>query len=466
MPELDPPVTLAPITLPDFGEALTEPSIPPATYQARVAATLARARQAGLDALIVYGDREHSANIAWLTGYDPRFEEALLILVAGRQPQLLVGNEGWAYATASPGSFERVLFQSFSLLGQPRGSSLPLPRILADAGIAAGQRIGTAGWKYFDASDGLSAAALEIPTYIAEAIRGISADVTNANHLFMAADGGLRTLNDADQLAVFEYAATSTSRAVANLLHNLAPGLSERACARLLGYDGIPLSAHLMLSSGPRATLGLPSPSARVIAQGEPFTVAYGVWGALNARAGFLVHGPDELAPAIRDYVPKLVEPYFSAIVAWYETLAIGVTGDALFQAIQQRIGDPFFGVGLNPGHLIHLDEWLHSPIYQGSQITLKSGMALQVDVIPATHSPWFTTNIEDGIALADAGLRAEIAARHPEAWARIQARRTFMGDVLGIRLAPEVLPFSSIPAWLPPYLLSPHLAMRVNRPS
>ena len=130
---------------------------------------------------------------------------------------------------------------------------------------------------------------------------------------------------------------------------------------------------------------------------------------------------------------------------------------------MHDRIGDPFFGVGLNPGHLIHLDEWLHSPIYAGSKETLRSGMALQVDVIPATGTDYFTTNIEDGIALADEPLREALEGRYPEAWARIQERRRFMREVLGIRLKPEVLPFSNIPAWLPPLLLAPGRAMRVR---
>ena len=40
----------------------------------------------GLDAVIVYADREHFANMSYLTGFDPRWEEALLILVPGRTP--------------------------------------------------------------------------------------------------------------------------------------------------------------------------------------------------------------------------------------------------------------------------------------------------------------------------------------------------------------------------------------------
>ena len=68
--------------------------------------------------------------------------------------------------------------------------------------------------------------------------------------------------------------------------------------------------------------------------------------------------------------------------------MGIGVTGGELWQAVHDRIGAPFFGVTLNPGHLIHLDEWMHSPVSSGSEIPLRSGMALQVDIIPATGTP------------------------------------------------------------------------------
>ncbi len=75
--------------------------------------------------------------------------------------------------------------------------------------------------------------------------------------------------------------------------------------------------------------------------------------------------------------------------------------------------------------------------------------MAFQVDVIPATGAAYFTTNIEDGLALAGAPLRNGFAQSYPEAWDRIQKRRTFMAEALGIRLKPEVLPVSNIPAYL-----------------
>jgi hypothetical protein len=86
--------------------------------------------------------------------------------------------------------------------------------------------------------------------------------------------------------------------------------------------------------------------------------------------------------------------------------------------------------------------------------------MAFQVDIIPATGTDYFTTNIEDGIALADNALRESFAATYPEAWGRIQARRAFMAEALGIELHPDVLPFSDVPAYLPPFLLRPDRAM------
>jgi hypothetical protein len=236
--------------------------------------------------------------------------------------------------------------------------------------------------------------------------------------------------------------------------------MTERDAARLLEWSGTPLSCHLMLSAGPRASFGLLSPGDRRIEPGDPFTLAYGIWGALNCRAGFVVEDASELPEDIQDYVPRLVGPYFEAVAEWYAALHVGQVGGALQAIIDRRLGDSFFGVHLNPGHQLHLDEWVNSPISRGSQIELGSGMALQCDIIPATGSPYFTTNIEDGVALADRTLRAEFAAAYPEAWDRMQARRRFMAEALGIDLHPDVLPFSNLAAHLPPFLLGPDRAM------
>ncbi|HXV62632.1 MAG TPA: M24 family metallopeptidase, partial [Vicinamibacteria bacterium] len=397
----------------------------------------------------------------------PRFEEALLVVSHDSTPVIVVGNEGWGYVGISPLELRPLLFQSFSLLSQSRNESPSLARVLESAGIASGSRVGVVGWKYFTERESHAPDQwLEIPSYIADTLREVAGDpsrVKNANALFMNATDGLRVSNELEQLAAFEYAACHTSSAIRNVLFGLEPGMTEFEAVRLMRLNGMPLSCHPMLSSGPRAAMGLPSPSSRAIERGDPFTTAVGVWGALNCRAGFVVEDETELPLGARDYVDKLVAPYFRAIVSWYETIGIGVRGGELFDVIHRHLGDPFFGVKLNPGHQIHLDEWVNSPIFAGSEIELRSGMAFQVDVIPATGTEYFTTNIEDGIALADDALRLGFEKHYPEAWERIQRRRQFMRDVLGIRLKPEVLPFSNIPGYLPPFLLRPERVMVVT---
>lgn len=459
-------VELADIVLPEFGLPREEPTIPAATYDARIAAARQRASDAGYDVLMVYADREHFANLAYLTGFDPRFEEALLILTQDQTPTLLVGNEDMAYTAISPIELRPVLFQTFSLLSQPRASSAPLTTILREAGIGmtGHKRVGLAGWKYFlPIETSTPDYWLEVPAYLVDTLRDMGCEVLNAGQIFMEPEHGLRAVNDVDQLASFEFAATYGSQGLRNMLFNIHPGMSEFEAFRLLAPIGLPLCYHPVLFSGERTALGLASPSSRVMQVGEPVFAALGYWGSNNARAGFLVKNEEMLPTNIRDYVDKLVAPYFRAIVDWYEHVGIGVTGGELFDIIDRHLGDPFFGINLNPGHLIHLDEWVSSPIYRGSTQQLRSGMALQVDVIPATNTAYHTTNIEDGIALADEALRHTFEQKYPDAWRRIQLRRAFMHDMLGIQLKPEVLPFSNIPAYLPPFWLSPQQAMRIS---
>ena len=127
--------------------------------------------------------------------------------------------------------------------------------------------------------------------------------------LLIDAQDGLRVINEPEQIAYLEWAATHVSDGVRNLLWHLQPGMAEHEAVALLGWNGTPLSCHLMLTAGPRAKLGLLSPSDRRIARGDTFTTAYGIWGALTCRAGFVVADADELPVPIRDYVDKPRRP-------------------------------------------------------------------------------------------------------------------------------------------------------------
>jgi len=143
-------VRLTNVQLPAFGIERDFPELPLETYEACTASAARRLSEAGLHCLVVYGDREHFANLAYLAGFDPRFEEALFLLDARGRKLLVVGNESLGYLPDPRLGYEVAHFQEFSLLGQPRVASRPLRELPGDFGIRAGTLVGCVGWKYFD----------------------------------------------------------------------------------------------------------------------------------------------------------------------------------------------------------------------------------------------------------------------------------------------------------------------------
>jgi len=95
------------------------------------------------------------------------------------------------------------------------------------------------------------------------------------------------------------------------------------------------------------------------------------------------------------------------------------------------------------------------------SSLGLLSAVSLVIGRFVIRHSGMSTpihrsvTFQNTQVAVADAALRAELAARFPEMWRRLEARRAFMRDELGLRLSEDVLPLSNFPAAVMPYFLA-----------
>ena len=286
-------IVLEEIDLPDFGQCEELIEIPAAEFERRIRATLEQMKQRGLDFLLVFADREHTANLAYLTRLDPRFEEALLLLHKNGTRKMLLGNECMGYTGICPIPMEYELFQEFSLLGQDRSRSRPLPEIFQSFGIQQGSKVGCSYYKYF--SDELE---LDIPSYMANVLTklvGEGGKVCNASAIFMDAETGLRQHNTLEELVRFEWASTRTSESIKNLVRQIKPGTREYELARNYISDGLPYSCHPMVSTGKKAALGLSSPSGNKVALKDPFTSAFGVWGALTCRAGMVAEYPEQL---------------------------------------------------------------------------------------------------------------------------------------------------------------------------
>ena len=428
-------------------------------YEARLTRVRELMRKRDLEHLLVYGDREHFANLHYLTGYDPRFEEALLLIGRSGEPILFAGNEGMAYAQMVRLPVTLKLYQSLSLIGQSRSeaTSAAFLQDLRKAGLTEGARLGVVGWKYFlDGEVEAPQETLDIPYHLAEQLFSLvgAKHAQNATDLFMHPGYGCRANLDVHDLATLELAGTKSSSSVLRMMESFESGMTELEATEFLGMDGDPLVAHPNLNftlEGGR--LGLASASDHhQLYLGAPVNLGFGYRGSMVARTGVYTRNREETEHYWPGYYDKVLVTYFRVIKTWYESVGIGVTGKSVLEKIDKAVPEfPELNVGLNPGHLIHTDEWVSSPFLRDQEIELTSGMGIQCDIIPAPEG-FPGAHVEDGLALADKELRSELQTSYPEAWARIQERRTFVQQELGITLKEEVLPFSDIQGCLFPF--------------
>ncbi len=446
-------VQLRTLTLPAQAPTADQPRIPVEEYARACDALYAAAAS---DWVVIYGDREHAANLSYLCGFDPRFEEALLVLGRGARRTLIVGNEGVGYASVAPIELEIALAQSLSLMGQTRVRAPRLAAVLHAIGIAEGHQVAVIGWKYLEPeeTDDPTAPAF-VPALLVDILRrlaGPSGRLVDTTPLLLHPSAGLKVRNSAARIAAAEWSAMRAGEAVLRIVRGARPGMTELEAAGLMQYQGDPLTCHMMLSGGRGPIVGLSSPSDRRLAAGDGITTAVGFRSSLCCRAGLLAAAADDT------FRQEFVTPYFRAVTTWWQTLRIGVTGDAVQRAVQASLEGAPFALALNPGHLIADDEWMHTPIGLGSQERIVSGMLFQCDIIPAPLPDGYALNCEDTLAVADADLCAALAAGYPDLWRRVEMRRTFMRGALGIPIADDLLPLSPAPAYLAPFWLQSDL--------
>ena len=160
------PSALREIDLPDFGVPEARPELSRDRYAARFVRFADRVAQFGLDAAVVYADREHFANLAYLSGFDPRFEEALLVFVPGRYPVLLTGPENQGMARAAPIELDVRLYPPFGLLGQDRQEHSAPGRPAAERRTGRRRQDRRHRLEVFRQGRGVRAGELDRPTFL------------------------------------------------------------------------------------------------------------------------------------------------------------------------------------------------------------------------------------------------------------------------------------------------------------
>lgn len=430
------------------------------TMTQRLQKVLDRMHEADYDHLIIYGDKEHGSNFEYLTGFFPRFEEALLVLHRDGSADYIMGNENLKMVAHARLAGRSHHWPLLSLPNQPMAGEEDLTVILADCGISFGEKIGIVGWKLFTTKQTKAEAFFDLPHFILAAIQQVAGDsqLLNATGLLIAA-GGARITNNANEVAHYEYGAQLASKGMQAALAAIRPGIKESQLGALLNQEGQLNNVVTIAATGARFEGANFYPTDKQVQVGDALSLTVSYKGGLSSRTGFAIEKSQELPKQQADYLERVVYPYFQAITTWLEEPKIGLPGGELYRQIQVVYPQAKYGWHLNPGHLVADEEWLASPIYQGSTELLMSGMLLQVDLIPSVAG-YQGTSTEECVLLADGELQRTLQADYPDLWQRIKQRRQYIIDVLGIEIHPEILPMSNLVGYLPPFFLAKGLAM------
>lgn len=448
--------TLATVPAPATYPKVPTPVLSDETMKARLNNVLSAMQQQGLSSLVIYADKEHGGNFEYLCGFIPRFEEALLVVSSNGKLTYIMGNENLKLVPHARNGGACLHAPVFSLPNQPMKHHQSLQNLLATAGVTASQTTGVAGWKLFRIDPQTDPYSFDVPAFILDAVRSVAGgkeNVVNATDLFIAPENGARCINNANEVAFYEYGANLASSSLMAALDAIAPGKSEKEIGQLLAGDGQQNNVIMIAATGERFAHANLYPSDKIIRHGYKFSLTVGYKGGLSSRAAYVVASEEELPQDVADWLPRLAIPYYHTVVTWLENLHIGMRGGDVYRLVEKTLEQKTWNWHLNPGHLVADEEWLCSPAYPDSNVPLASGMLFQIDIIPSLPG-YGGSSIEDTVALADEALRRDLESQYPQVWQRMVARKKYLADVLNIQVSDDVILLSNTVDYLRPFLL------------
>ncbi|GEK92091.1 M24 family metallopeptidase [Alkalibacterium kapii] len=445
-------------------EGLKQVELTDDTMKERYNKVISKMKERGLSTLVIYEDLEHGSNFEYLTGFLTRFEEGLLILHDDGKVYYLLGNENLKLIDHARLEGELIHVPHFSLPDQPMDPEKPFGEWLDESVIKTDKKVGVAGWKLFTGRMDDARKLFDVPHYIVDQLFSVAGkeNVVNATDLFTGPEG-VRTTNNANEVAHYEFGAALASQRMLKTLDAIEPGITERDLGGILDAYGQPNTVVTIAAAGQRFVKANIYPSDNTLKLGDKLSLTVGYKGGLQSRSPMVVHDETELDEAHKDYLDRLVKPYFTAVTAWLEQVHIGMKGKELYDLIETVFPKKEYGWELNPGHLTSDEEWMASPVSKHSDTTIKSGMLFQVDIIPSVKG-YPGVSAEGGVIIADEQLQKELKTDYPDVWKRMEARRDYVKNTLNIDIHKDILLSGNATPYLRPYALNKNKAMVWNK--
>lgn len=452
-------ITLKKVTAPEKDHEATIVQLTDETMTERKGKVINAMQNVNVDTLVIYCDVEHGGNFSYLTGFVTRFEESLLILHQSGEAFLVLGNENTKMANYARIDAELIHTPLFSLPDQPMDNEQQLTDVLAAAKIEKGQQVGLVGWKMFTTA-GDNRKLYDLPAFIVNGVETLvgSENVSNQTDLFIHSNYGVRSQNNANEIAHYAFGSSLASDCVLRAIDEVAVGKTEMEIGSHLVKYGQRTNVFPIAATGERFEHAVISPTDKKIKLGDKLSITTGFKGGLASRSGYAAASAQDLPEEQKAYIEKVAAPYYKAVVTWLENIKIGMQGKALYALIEEVLPQADYHWHLNPGHLTSDEEWMSSPVKKDTTTPLTSGMLLQIDIIPSVAG-YAGTSCENGIALADENLRHALAESYPNFWQQIIKRQAYIRAVLNIDLPDEVLPLSSGVAYYTPFFLAKDVA-------
>ncbi|MGX7031596.1 M24 family metallopeptidase [Vagococcus zengguangii] len=446
------------IPAPILDHPTIKPILTDETITERKNKLLAHMMENDISTLVIYADKEHGSNFEYLAGFIPRFEEALLVMTISGEMSYILGNENANKASKARLSGKGIKCPIFSLPNQPMSETTPLVAYLEEANWDFSGQVGLVGWKLLPE---VMRATFDIPMMIVEAIMEMvdKEKLVNATGMMIDPVDGVRTTNNANEIVHYEYGASLASDNLLRAMDALAIGVSEQEVGHLLQSNGQYPTIVTIAAFGERFEKANLYPTHRQLKEGDKVALTVAYKGGLSSRCGYAVETVEQLEQRDSGYLEEVVIPYMSAYFKWLETIKIGINGHDFYEQFEASYPKSKYGWHLCPGHLVADEEWLSSPFYSGSKAFVKSGMIFQIDFIPS-QTGHQGVSAESTIVMADEALRLELKRDYPEFWQRVEKRRDYIVNELGISLSDEILPLASTVGYLRPMFLNKELVI------
>ncbi|MDR4950367.1 hypothetical protein [Neobacillus cucumis] len=175
---------------------------------------------------------------------------------------------------------------------------------------------------------------IEILNFIVEALK--NAKIVNASSLFIDVSIGVRTTNNSNEIAHYEYGAKLASSSMLKALNAINVDIKESFLGNILNADGQPNNVVTIAATGKRFEYANFYPTNKRIKLGDPISLTTGYKGGLSSKLGLLLKMKNNFLLLKKDYIDKVAIPYYQAVVYWLENIKVGMSGGTLYKLIEE----------------------------------------------------------------------------------------------------------------------------------